>query len=202
MQFSKNHRILVLVFSFMAVLACGSLSAQSQTNQGKADTTKKPADKSALPAGNKIPDFTLKDLNGKEVRLSDFTGKVTFLEFWATWCPDCKRVLPHTQKLFEKFKGSDLALVTVSVDTKTREDVPNFMKDNKYSFPVLLDGDALRKSFQVRTIPTAYIIDRKGMIRAQFVEYREEGEKEIERIITQLMEDKKDTKAPGNKAAR
>jgi peroxiredoxin len=191
MFFSKNQRVLFLFLFFMAAFAWGSLVAQSQTTQGKTDAAKKPADKSALPAGNKISDFTLKDLNGKEVDLSDFAGKVIFLEFWATWCPDCKRVLPHTQKLFEKYKDKELALVTVSVDTKTSGDVPAFMKDNKYSFPVLMDGDSLRKSFQVRAIPTVYIIDRKGMIRAQFVEYREEGEKEIERIIAQLLDDKK-----------
>ena len=202
MRFLKKHRVIVLTLSFLAGLACGSLIAQSQTNQGKTETPKKPADKSALPAGVKAPDLTLKDLNGKEVHLSDFAGKVTFLEFWATWCPDCKRVLPHTQKLFEKYQGQDLALVTVSVDTKTREDVPNFMKENKYTFPVLMDGDIMRKPFQVRPIPTTYIIDRKGVIRAQFVEYREEGEKEIEQLLSMLLEDKKDTKAPGNKAAR
>jgi peroxiredoxin len=129
--------------------------------------------------GKRLPDFTLADLNGKRVNLSDFSGKVILLDFWATWCPDCREVVSHIQEMFARSRNTGLAVVTVSVDTKS-ETVKLFMEKNGYTFPVLMASKDTRTVYQVRSIPTVYLIDRSGIVRGVFVEYGIKGVPELE----------------------
>jgi len=77
-----------------------------------------PALASAGLVNKKAPDFTLNGLDGKAVSLGEYKGRVVFLDFWASWCPPCKKEMPEINKLAEKFKDSDMAVVGVSVDKK------------------------------------------------------------------------------------
>jgi thiol-disulfide isomerase/thioredoxin len=112
----------------------------------------------------KAADFKLKDLNGKEVSLSDFKGKKIFLNFWASWCPPCKAEMPDIEKLYQETKDSDLVILAVNL-AEDNTTVQNFIKNNKYTFPVLLDpdNDAAIK-YQIVSIPTSYFIDKEGNI--------------------------------------
>lgn len=108
--------------------------------------------------------FELKDLSGKSVKLSDYKGKVVFLNFFASWCPPCREEMPSIQRLYEKtlsLKG--FKLITVSVDT-VENDARSFIKNGKYTFPVLLDGSPVADNYGIRGIPTTYVIDKKGKI--------------------------------------
>ncbi len=139
--------------------------------------------------GKAAPELVLKGADGKDFRLSSLRGKVVFLEFWATWCSDCKKVLPDVQALFTKYKGKGLEVVTVSVDVKTRAVQP-FMKEKGYTFPALLadrKAEELRKTFLVQRIPTLWLIDRTGVVRAGYVEYGKKGASEVEARIVQLL---------------
>ena len=109
-------------------------------------------------------DFNLLDLNGKRVMLSDFKGKIVFLNFWATWCPPCREEMPSMQKLYTRFKDKDFAMLAVSMKEPASV-VKKFFKDNSLTFTALLDSDGeLMTPFGVRAIPTTYIIDRDGAI--------------------------------------
>jgi thiol-disulfide isomerase/thioredoxin len=143
--------------------------------------------------GKAAPELILKDRSGKEFRLSALKGRVVLLEFWATWCPDCCEVLPSVQELSVKYKGKGLEVVTVSVENKTKAVQP-FMMEKGYTFPVLLAGrkaEELRKTFLVQRIPTAWLIDRRGTVRAGYVEYGEKGAPEVEAQIIKLLEEKR-----------
>ena len=109
-------------------------------------------------------DFNLSDLNGKRVMLSDFKGKIVFLNFWTTWCPPCREEMPSMQKLYTRFKDKDFAMLAVSVKEPAPV-VKNFFKDYSLTFTALLDSDGeLMTSYRVRAIPATYIIDRDGAI--------------------------------------
>lgn len=125
-----------------------------------------PADK--VKVGDKAPEFALKDLADKEVALKDLKGKVVFLDFWATWCPPCKKALPHTQELSARkdAKGDDAKLVVLALDL--REDkakVEKFLTDNKYDFHTLLDAKgAAAEAYGVKGIPTFVVINKDGTV--------------------------------------
>jgi len=108
--------------------------------------------------------FTLEDLDGNKVTLSEFLGKKVFLNFWATWCPPCKAEMPDMEKLYQETKDSDLVMLAVNVgeDKKTVQD---FITENNYNFTILLDTDGkISQLYQVSGIPTSYFIDTKGFL--------------------------------------
>jgi peroxiredoxin len=109
-------------------------------------------------------DFTLPDLSGTAVRLSDLRGKIVFLNLWATWCPPCRAEMPSMQALYERLKGPDFAMVAVAEDTDAA-DVGAFVKELGLTFPVLLDTDnRLPARFGVTGYPETFIIDRDGQV--------------------------------------
>lgn len=109
-------------------------------------------------------DFTLEDLNGDKVSLSQLKGKKIFLNFWATWCPPCKGEMPDMEKLYQEIKGSELVILAVNVGEE-KETVEAFISKNNYSFPVLLDSSGdVSKLYHVSGIPTSYFIDTEGYL--------------------------------------
>lgn len=115
-------------------------------------------------------DFTLKNLDGSVVKLSNLRGKIVVIDFWATWCGPCIQSFPYLQKVYDKHKGdADIVILAVNTwESKTGKDledqVRDFMAKNKYSFPVLFDEGFVDK-YGVEGIPTKFIVDQKGMIQ-------------------------------------
>jgi peroxiredoxin len=132
-------------------------------------------------------DFTVEDMNGKKVKLSDFKGNVVLLNQWATWCPPCKKEMPSIQRLFEKMKGKSFTVMAVSVGEK-KETVAGFLKSNKYSFPIFLDptGNATA-DYGTGSIPTTYLIDKNGKILGRIVGGIEWDNPKIVSLINELL---------------
>ena len=123
-----------------------------------------------LEEAKKAADFTLKNLQGKEVSLSDFKGKVVVLDFWSTSCGPCVAELPHFQKLMDSFKENPkVAFLTISADWNVKV-VKKFMKEKGYTFPVLMNK-GVDQAYGVRGIPTLFVIDQDGKIRYKHVGY-------------------------------
>lgn len=109
-------------------------------------------------------DIELPDMSGKTVRVSDFEGKIVFVTFWATWCPPCREETRALEKLYRKFKNSDLSMITADLQ-ESEATVRKYLDRNDLTFPVLLDSDGKYGTlFGVRAIPTTFILDRKGGI--------------------------------------
>src|SRR3989338_7970354 len=119
--------------------------------------------------GSVAPQFTLKDINGKEVSLSSFKGKVIILDFWATWCPPCREEIPDFIALQKEYGTKGLQVIGISVD-KDKDALVKFYKDNGMNYPVVLtDGAVEAKYGGIRGIPTTFIIDRTGKIAKKYV---------------------------------
>jgi thiol-disulfide isomerase/thioredoxin/Tfp pilus assembly protein PilF len=154
----------------------------------KAEGDKKAKDKIAKELVNKpAPLFSLKSLEGKTVNLADLKGKVVVVDFWATWCGPCKASFPTLQKVYDKYKDNP-NVVILAVNTWENESgaerektVKDFIKENKYTFPVLFDIDERAKAFVtqfgVEGIPTKFILDKEGNIQFKTVGFG--GEKEM-----------------------
>lgn len=111
----------------------------------------------------KAPNFYLEDLKGKKWELKNLKGKVIFLNFWATWCSPCKEEMPSIEGLHRQFKEKDFIFLTISVDYKKGEAVKEFIEKHHYTFPVLLDPKGLALNlFEVKGIPSTFIIDKRG----------------------------------------
>ena len=124
---------------------------------------------------NKTPaiDFELKDQYGKTHKLSDYKGKVVFLNFWATWCPPCKMEMPDIQKIYEKYEkqGEKSEVVVLSVvapntqDEKDVEGIKAFLEENGYTYPVLMDdGGYTFGAYRISSLPTTFMIDKEGNV--------------------------------------
>ena len=120
-----------------------------------------------LTVGKPAPDFVLPGLDDKTVRLSDYRGKVVFLNFWATWCKPCKEEMPSMEVLHKNFEKSGLVVLAVSIDrVTTTKDIPPFLKSMNLTFPVLVDSWGKTDMPYKRTgVPETFIIDREGVIR-------------------------------------
>ncbi len=116
-------------------------------------------------AGNVAFDFTLRDLEGNQVSLSDFRGQVVMLNFWASWCGPCRIEIPHMIELYNEKHHQGFEIVAVNL----REDgdrVEEFVQELGMPFPVLLDkGGRIGAAYYVRGIPTSIFIDEEGVIR-------------------------------------
>lgn len=111
------------------------------------------------------PDFTLKDANGKSVKLSDFRGKVVLLNFWATWCGPCALEIPWFVEFQQQLKSRGLEVVGVSMDEDGWTAIKPFMAEHKMNYHVLLGDDSVSQLYGgVDSLPTTFILDRDGRI--------------------------------------
>ncbi len=131
-------------------------------------------------------DFQLENLNGEQVFLKNYQGKVILLDFWATWCPPCRQAIPHLINLYEKFGNKNFIIFGVGFDEK--EKLIEMKKEMNIKYPILIGNNEIAKYYQVQAIPTLVLLDKKGKIYYREVGFSEEGIKELESKITELLE--------------
>ena len=142
-----------------------------------------------FPSTTRQVEVLLQDLNGADVNISDFRGKIVFLNFWATWCPTCVVEMPSMEKLHRKLNDQDFALVTISIQGSAAE-VQRFFKQNQLTFTALLDtiGKTIPE-FAIRAIPTTLILDKSGRIVGRVMGMREWDSRESIAMFEQLIND-------------
>lgn len=120
-------------------------------------------------------DFTLTDLSGKPWTLSSLKGKVVLVNFWATWCPPCRKEMPDLQALSQRFAGQ--GLVVLSISDEDAEKVRPYIAEHKITYPVLLDpGRKVNDSFHLQGIPKSFVYNRDGQLVAQSIDMRTQGQ--------------------------
>ncbi|MBS14107.1 MAG: hypothetical protein CME19_21235 [Gemmatimonadetes bacterium] len=130
--------------------------------------------------GMQAPDFTLQTLDGREVTLSSFRGQHVLIDFWASWCPPCKKALPHIQALSEGTPG----LIVLTVNAEPASAARTFIERNGFSFHTLVDADrSVSTNYQVTAIPTTFIIAPDGTIARHMIGYHNEAQ--LRRALTE-----------------
>jgi peroxiredoxin len=135
------------------------------------------------------PEFRLKDINGKSFSLRDYRGKVVLLNFWATWCPSCKFEMPSMESLHKVLGNKGLVVLTVNAHESAHE-VKGFFQEHRLWFPALLDEDGdVFERFNVWSLPTTFIIGKKGQLLGKVVGYRDWESDQTMRVLRRLAED-------------
>jgi len=140
-------------------------------------------------ADEPAPDFTLPTFpNDAQISLQDFKGRVVYLDFWATWCPPCRKSFPWMDEMHARYKDDGLAIIAVSVDKK-RELIEEFIKKMEPTFTIASDpSGAVAKSYKLRGMPSSYLIDRNGVLVKTHMGFRNKDKAKMEAAIKTLLE--------------
>ena len=155
--------------------ASGTETAETGTEDAKIDTEAAETD---TPKSSEMAafDFTLTDQNGNMHRLSDYKGKVVFVNFWATWCPPCQAELPDIEALYHEYGENQEDVIFLGVTNPSseentnnadvsREEIESFLEENGYTFPVLYDTSGIvLEQYRITAFPTTFLIDGEGNI--------------------------------------
>jgi len=163
----KNFLFTGLLAGVMAVGAgCGRQEPVAKTETAAQPTVAPARAVEVLPMMGKAPAWTLRDLDGREVKSADFKGKVVIVDFWATWCPPCRKEIPHYVEMQKKYADRGLVIVGFSVDDGGPELVKEFSVQMKMNYPILMaDAETAGLFGGVQGFPTAFVIDREGNVR-------------------------------------
>lgn len=137
--------------------------------------------------GSRLPDFTVRDLQGREISSADLRGKVVLVDFWATWCQPCKKEMPGYQKLVDRYGNRGFAVIGFKFDTMMdTEDPVLFAKEIRVSYPLAVAASDLKRKFGgIQGLPTTMLYDRQGILRQKIVgfEYTDVIESQIKPLL-------------------
>jgi peroxiredoxin len=167
---SPWHRLRHLL-SATALLACAAASA------------------STVQLSSMAPDFTLRSVDGPNLRLNEQRGRVVMVNFWATWCGPCRQEMPHLNKLHDKYRDAGFVLLGVNIDDNVRA-ATDLAAKLGLKFPVLLDTDkSVSRLYDMGSMPATVLIDREGRVRHLHRGYREGYELTYEQQVRSLLKE-------------
>lgn len=150
-----------------------------------------PADDAGSLEGKPAAEIALTTLDGKNVKLSDMKGKVVLVDFWATWCPPCRKSLPHLQKLSADSELAARGLVVWAVNAnEDKETVAKYLNDNGLTFTVGIDPGKAMSDYTVSGIPTTVIVGRDGIVKNVFVGFDDSSEKPMDDAVKAALAEK------------
>jgi thiol-disulfide isomerase/thioredoxin len=137
--------------------------------------------------GSHLPEFSVKDLQGREISSADLRGRVVLVDFWATWCQPCKKEMPGYQKLLDRYGQSGFAVIGFKFDTMMdTEDPAQFVKKIGVRYPLAVASDDLKQKFGgIEGLPTTILYDRQGILRKKVIgfEYTDAFESALEPLL-------------------
>jgi thiol-disulfide isomerase/thioredoxin len=174
-----RKRLLVLSLAVVGLAGCNQHSASPSSP--KENTI------AAGEIGSRLPEFSVQDLQGREISLTDLRGKVVLIDFWATWCQPCKKEMPGYQKLLDRYGSRGFAVVGLKLDTMMdTEDPVLFAKKIGVRYPLAVAADDLKQRFGgIEGIPTTMLYDRQGVLRKKVIgfEYTDVFESELNSLL-------------------
>jgi len=159
----RKKKQLVAVFLALAVLLAACGGGDGVSLQG-------------VNQGNQALDFTLENLAGEQVSLSDYEGKVVLINFWATWCPPCRAEIPDLEAAYLEHSDEGFVVLGVSVQDPSQA-IVDFMDQVDMSYPILLDENGLiMKDYRAPGLPMSLIVDRQGVIQVRHLGFLSAGQ--------------------------
>lgn len=119
------------------------------------------------------PDFTISDIHGNPLRLSDFKGKVILIDFWATWCPFCRESIPILKSLYDEYKDKGLVVIGIALEYDRGQALKQLAKEKKISYPLAVGKERLATEYSAYGVPTRFIVNRAGEIEKKFVGFQD-----------------------------
>jgi peroxiredoxin len=175
---------IALVAAALPLAACGGGTEPAKGSESAAES------KGGL-VGNPAPEFSMKAITGGSgtVSLKSLRGKVVVVDFWGTFCEPCKKSFPKLQDLNTKYGASGLKIVGISEDeSEDKDKIPGFASTYGAKFSLGWDSDKLiAKSYKPETMPSSFIIDKKGVVRFAHVGYHDGEEAQVEKEIKELL---------------
>ncbi|ARF15447.1 thiol-disulfide oxidoreductase ResA [Sporosarcina ureae] len=151
----KNKKTIRLISRTALLLILAAIMIYAITSKDKVKV---------LAEGDTAPDFELVDLEGNKHRLSDYKGQGVFLNFWGTWCPPCKKEMPHMEDLYKDFEAKGVHILTVNVG-EPKVKIELFRDDMNLSFPMLWDKNkTVMDLYNIKPLPTTFLINSEGKI--------------------------------------
>lgn len=147
---------------------------------------------SKLPAPVKAPDFSLNDMDDEPHSLADYKGKVIMMNFWATWCPPCRREMPSMERVHQHMKDKDFVVLAVNqMESPDHVFAYTGQLEIQPTFTILFDSASkVSQAYRVQGLPTTYLIDKKGNIRYRAIGGREFDHPNVEQQINALLNEK------------
>lgn len=165
--------ILVLVITMLGTYIKAEIDQSTAINEHALGKEVELDEEVGLEKGQFAPDFTLYNLQGEPLTLSELRGKRVVLNFWATWCPPCEAEMPHMQKYYEKYREEDnveIVGVNMTYANEKLERIEQFLKSYDITFPIVLEQtEAVAYQYEIMTMPTTYMIDTSGKIQKQII---------------------------------
>lgn len=122
-------------------------------------------------AGNTLPAFSVKDLDGSGISSETLRGKIVLIDFWATWCPPCRKEIPHFNELYSRHKDQGVLIIGLALDQKSA-DVATFLQQIPIEYPIAIATPELQQRFGGITVyPTAFLVDRNGQVVKKYLGY-------------------------------
>lgn len=141
----------------------------------------------AMTESSPAPQFSLQDMGGKTVSLSQYKGKAVFLEFWATWCPPCRDSVPELNELNRYLSGKEAVLLSISVDEgpSARENLNEFIAEYGITYPVLIGNEDVEGRYGITNIPVLFLFDKQHRLAKKYVGPvpAEELKKDVEGLL-------------------
>ncbi|MEJ2619521.1 MAG: TlpA disulfide reductase family protein [Candidatus Thiodiazotropha sp.] len=135
------------------------------------------------------PDFTLKSRSGENIKLSELRGSVVMVNFWASWCGPCRQEMPLLQQLYDRYQGMGFTLLGVNVDEDPAA-AQKMLKEIPVNFPILYDSsNKVSKQYQVKAMPSTFMVDRDGNIRYLHKGYKPGYEDDYQQQIRALLKE-------------
>ena len=198
LQLSQNRSgrrrvIFTLVAAIICAATASSLLASTDQKRNQRSTrifsNRSTRNSTASQAVTSAIDFELTDLAGKQVKLSDYRGKVVLVNFWATWCGPCQYEIPIFVELKRKFHKRGLEVIGISMDEGSQQQMVEFVRQYEINYPVVMGAFAKLDAFgQISGLPTSFIIDRNGRIHSRHQGLL--GLNEIERQLPKVLKAK------------
>jgi thiol-disulfide isomerase/thioredoxin len=191
----KVVALLSLAVILSATLAgCGDGESAEETTGEAVETAERTtamptqtASGVGIEPGQTPPPFTLSDLEGNEVSLADFKGKVVVLDMWATWCPPCRKEIPFLVSLYNEYKDQGLEVIGVGLDQQGAAVMAPFVEANDVTYTILVGNQDIGRTYKVSSIPMTLMIDRDGVVASKDVGFAPQMEAEMRARAEELL---------------